>query len=167
VLVLCSLVLGIAMAWGAYERNMRLVTVRQYDVERVHSDILAAHDRDLGQLMADPQTALVKLTPTGASQVKAATLAWNNRQERGALFCDGLEPLAEGLKYQVWADPPGGSPTRLGVFLPQPGTDIFALNAAVSLEPNTPLRVVAGRSESTKSGEVSGTALRTVFTGHI
>jgi len=104
-LLTACLALGFALSWAAYEhrlRNTDNALVAQY---RHELDILTSRQSDLGQLLADPRTQMIRLSPVDdltrgvRSPVRSAAIAWNQPRQMGAVFCDELRQSEH--EYQI------------------------------------------------------------------
>lgn len=80
---------------------------------------------DVGKLMADPATQLIRLTGSELSTVKIATLAWNPRSRSGVLFCDQLPPIGRGQAYQISSVGSNRQSVPLTSLTTAPGTSTY------------------------------------------
>jgi hypothetical protein len=88
-----------------------------------------AQSENVGRLMADPQTVLIRLTGPAGSGVHHASLAWNAVQSRGALFCDALPLLDASRRYELYGFAKDGEPMHLGEIQGRPGTGVYTFRA--------------------------------------
>jgi len=134
--VVACLAIGFCLSWGRIELAHRIS--EKQDVERYRHDLdeIVARQSDLGHLLADPGTRLVRLTAV-SDRVPAitATVAWNSENQKGAIFSDDL--ATEGAhRYGVALVSPSGQttisfgPTEAGKTVyplsPQPGNVVAA-----------------------------------------
>ena len=100
-------------------------------------DALDSRDRDLGALMADPRTKLVRLSPVDDlergvhSPVRHASVAWNDARQSGVFFCDGLVPADGSDRYRLWLVPPAGAATGIELARPEPGRTVYPLSPEI------------------------------------
>jgi hypothetical protein len=126
-LVFACLAIGFCMSWGTYEMHGRLSETNQARAFRHDLDIVVSRQSDLGWLLSDPRTKLIRLAPVGDhSPVRAASVAWNESMQRGAIFCNDL--ASNGLRrYQVQLIPASGAGTAISFGPALPGETIYSL----------------------------------------
>jgi hypothetical protein len=129
-LIVACLALGFAMSWGSYELHQRFAQ-RDSDVQFRHDlDLLTSQQSDLGELLADPRTKLVRLVPVnGRPQVRLASVAWNDQRQSGAVFCGDL---ADGgsRRFQVWLLPSSGTPIAISFGPSEAGRAVYPFSSA-------------------------------------
>jgi hypothetical protein len=128
-LVVACLALGFMMSWAVYEMRQRVTDEVSMAGFRHDLDSMVAEQADLGRLLADPRTKLVRLVPSEAgSSIHFAAVAWNEERQSGIVFCDDL--LAQGRRrYQVWLIPAAGDPTAVAFGPTEPGRAVYPFNA--------------------------------------
>lgn len=148
-LVVACLLLGFAMSWGWNERRLRLTADQDLRAVSQQSVLGSAERADLGRLMLDSGTKLVPLSAAdGATRSEHAAIAWNDQQQRGFLFCDGLAPLPDGQKYQIWLLPTSGTPLKLATLEAEPDKTVYELTATEHTPPANGFEVTAGSGAS-------------------
>jgi hypothetical protein len=136
-LIACCLALGFALSWAAYELRERTTGDRLITQYRHELDMLTSRQSDLGQLLADPRTQLIRLSPVDdlsrgvRSPVRSAAVAWNQGRQMGAVFCDELKQSehdyqilfigASGSSDAVALRPSGREESVYSFNSPQPG----------------------------------------------
>jgi hypothetical protein len=109
---------------------------------RIAADLVAGQQEELGRLLSDSQTRQAPLAPTPGSAVRYATFAWNDEKGQGALFCDQLEPLPAGSRYQIWAgSTESADATRLAELDARPGVAVYPFSLPRRLGPTPQLRL--------------------------
>ena len=128
-LVVTCLALGLVLGWGKYELDQRSSAESQTAIYRHDLDLLASRDGDLGSLLADPATRIIRLQSLDQrlSPLRLAAVAWNDGRQRGALFCDNLAPVSDGEEYQLWLIPEQGPTEATAISLsdPEPGETVY------------------------------------------
>jgi hypothetical protein len=108
-----------------YEMRTRVAQQVSTAAYRHDLDLLIGQQSDVGRLLADPRTKLVRLLPVGDdSMVGRASVAWNQESQSGAVFCDDLTIGGEHW-YQLWLMPATGRATSVKFGPTQPGCAIY------------------------------------------
>jgi hypothetical protein len=124
ILVLACLALGLVGGVVQWERGRADVEQRRAVSMAVHDSLLQAQREDLGKLLADPQTRMVRLLPSDGSRVTQAVIAWNPAQQTGFLFCDQLPALDSGVSYEIWATR-DAEPSPISRIDARPGLSVY------------------------------------------
>jgi len=134
-LIAACLALGFAASWGAYELRQRVAQEAGVLSERHDMDAMVSQQRDLGHLLADPRTKLVRLFPADEnSPVRLVSVAWNQQSQSGAVFWDDLA-TAVGQHYQIWLMPASGDGTMIPFGPVLPGRAVYLFSPALPAAP--------------------------------
>jgi hypothetical protein len=147
-LIIACFGLGFAMSWGTYEMRQRVAQEVGAQDARHEVDILNGQQSDLGRLLADPRTILVRLTATEESGAPGlACVAWNQQTQTGAVFCGDLA-VGNNQHYLVWLVPSSGAATT-AVFGPaQSGRSVYLFSPTSQAAPPVEL-ILTPQTEST------------------
>lgn len=125
----------------------------QQRIERLEENL--ARERQLRELLADPNTRIVELSGTSVAPQARAKLAYDARTGRTALFATNLPPTPPDKAYQLWYITPEGTILPGNVFRPEAGGRVeiggavplagrAAKTFAVTLEPATGMPAPTG-----------------------
>jgi hypothetical protein len=138
-LVTVCLALGFAISWAGYEVRQRLAQEASVVHFRHDLDMLSSQQSDLGQLLADPRTKLIRMSPVdGAWAVADACVAWNGERQSGILFCRMLNE-SEGQKFKLWLIPTVGPAAGADIGPAEVGKSVYPFNTIGSAE--SPARI--------------------------
>jgi hypothetical protein len=158
-----ALVVACAMV-GILASDVQIQRVRfgneQQRVDRLGAaaQLFAGRNEELGQLMADSHTQLIRLGPIdGASGIPAASIAWNAARSRGALFCDELPVQDSGRSYGIWAINVGGVAAQLADINVQPGVSVYPFESANSFLQAARFEITAGLRSTRQPVVLAGT----------
>jgi len=156
VLILACLALGFAGSAVQYERVAATS-------ERNRAEILAAADsrtegqlEDLGKLLSDPQTRMVRMAGLPGSSVANAVIAWNAGARRGYLLCDQLPVLDSGGGYELWALHGGDEPVKIATIVAKAGDSVYLFQAWRAMDGKIRLEITAGARSSGKAPILAG-----------
>lgn len=123
---------------------------------RTAADYAQSVDEDVGKLLADPQTKLVRLT--SPSQLTAdAAIAWNEARRDGALFCDKLPLLPASQSYEIWAIGRSDKGAKVVEVRPAPGVSIYPFHYSDASVHLIRFEVTAGAPDATRPPALAGT----------
>jgi hypothetical protein len=129
-LVVACLVLGFTLSWASYELRQRLTQQADYARFRHDLDILVSQQSDLGQLLADPRTKLVRLeTQDDQWPVRDLSVAWNDDRQTGVLFCRMLDTVV-GQRLELWLVPGAGPAAPVDVGPAELGRTVYPFSPA-------------------------------------
>jgi hypothetical protein len=129
-LVFACFAIGLILSWGTYEMRQRIAQEESTRRFRHDIDAVTSRQRDLGRLLADPRTKLIRLLPTGQNSLPVwAAVAWNDQSQTGALFSDDLF-LRGSRRYQLQLVPSSGLATSMLVGPSAPGQTVYFFNPA-------------------------------------
>ncbi|MGD0387943.1 MAG: anti-sigma factor [Tepidisphaeraceae bacterium] len=155
-LVFACLALGFVASAVQYER---VAATSQRD----RAEILATADsrmegqlEDLGKLLSDPQTRMVRLTGSPGSSVANAVIAWNAAARRGYLLCDQLPVLDSGSGYELWALHGGDDPVKIATIVAKAGDSVYLFQAWGEMDGKIRLQITAGPRSSDKPPILAG-----------
>ncbi len=141
-LVIACLAIGLLGAAVRYEQ-VRIQNERQRSSSlATAASIAAGNSEDLGELMADSRTRLVRLS--GEAGITNASLAWNPARPVGALFCDKLPVVAGGAPYEIWGIGNGGATIHLGDIQPASGVSVYPFPLPTGLGEISRVEITAG-----------------------
>jgi len=124
-LVAACVALGVTLAWANYEVRQRLNQQSDFAQFRHHLDLLVSQQNDLGQLLADPRTRLIRLLPqAGDGNWNDASVAWNDSLQDGALFCR-ISDGSAGQRFQIWLVPATGEAAGADLGLAAAGRTVY------------------------------------------
>jgi hypothetical protein len=156
VLVFACLALGFAGSAVQYER---VAATNQ----RNRAELLATADsrmegqlEDLGKLLSDPQTRMVRLTGLPGSSVANAVIAWNAAARRGYLLCDQLPVLDSGSGYELWALHGGDEAVKIATIVARAGDSVYLFQAWRQMDGKIRLEITAGARSPGKPPILSG-----------
>jgi hypothetical protein len=130
-LVFACLAIGL-LASAVQVQRLRIHNEQQRaTVMATTADLYAGKSQELGQLMADSHTQLIRLSSAENSPVRGASMAWNAGRRRGALFCDQLPIQNAGQSYEIWAVDAGGSASQMADVKAEPGVSVYPFRSAV------------------------------------
>jgi hypothetical protein len=110
-LIVACLALGFVTSWAVYEMHTRVAQEIGTVNYRHDLDVLIGQQTDLGRMLADPRTKLVRLIPVADdSPLRLISVAWNQQTQTGAVFGDDLADAGERW-YQLWLMPQTGQAT--------------------------------------------------------
>jgi hypothetical protein len=125
---MACLALGFVTSWGAYEVHQRVSQEAGATIARDNLSMVSSQQYDLGRLLADPNTKIVNLVPSlQGSPVRVASVAWNQQQQRGYLFCEDLGD-GTGKRYQIWIIPQSGDSKTVIIGPIEPGRSVFTFS---------------------------------------
>jgi hypothetical protein len=108
-LIIACLALGLSAGVIQLERAQIAQQRNRMAAVTAAASLRESQEEDLGKLLADPETRLVPFEADAA--IGQATVAWNERLQQGAIFCDHLPISDSGQPYAVVAyDSPPGQP---------------------------------------------------------
>jgi hypothetical protein len=116
-----------------------------------------SRDEDLGRLLADPNTRVVKLVAGDGSSIHNASAAWNPRLESGFLFCDQLPVLDAPAKYHVWLIDSDSSAISLGALDAKPGVSVYTFTAERPAQSAARIEITSGDRQPGKAPLLTGT----------
>lgn len=93
VLIVISLLLGLAVAWALHERNARHRVGSGVQAAALQTTILESRTGDLMRLLARSDTQVQRLRAGATAAGHAATVVWNVSYGGGYVFCDLPAPL--------------------------------------------------------------------------
>jgi hypothetical protein len=151
-LIIACFGLGFAMSWGTYEMRQRVTQEVGAMDARHELDLVAGQQNDLGRLLADPRTKLVRLTATDdPGALELASVAWNQETQTGAVFCGDLS-MGNHQRYQVWLIPSTGAATA-AVFGPaESGRSIYPFSPTSQVAPPVEL-ILTSATKSREPGQ--------------
>ncbi|MGA2583447.1 MAG: hypothetical protein ABSG31_09240 [Tepidisphaeraceae bacterium] len=120
------------------------------------ASLVEAQQEDLGKLLSDPDTRLIPLSATNYSDLRGATMAWNERLQRAVLFCDKLPILGDADQYEIWVADSSGTFSRLGGVDAHPGVSVYPIRFAALASPMSRLEITAGPRELAKGPVLVG-----------
>jgi hypothetical protein len=123
---------------------------------KTDAEYAQSQSEDVGKLLADPQTQLVRLTSTTLASANAA-IAWNASRHDGALFCDTLPLLPQAQAYEIWAVSPSDQGAKVVDVRPSPGVSVYPFHYSDATARLSRFEVTAGSRDATKPPLLSGT----------
>jgi hypothetical protein len=108
------------------------------------ASLVEAQQEDLGKLLSD------------YSDLRGATMAWNERLQRAVLFCDKLPILGDADQYEIWVADSSGTFSRLGGVDAHPGVSVYPIRFAALASPMSRLEITAGPRELAKGPVLVG-----------
>jgi len=127
----------------------------QAKVSKTAAQFAEGLNEDVGKLLADPHTQLVKLS-SGALLSADAAIAWNGARHDGALFCDKLPMLDSPLAYEIWAVDGSDQGTKLAEVKPAPGVSVYPFHYSDSLDHLSRFEVTSGARVAGKQPVLTG-----------
>jgi hypothetical protein len=116
-----------------------------------------SRDEDLGRLLADPNTHVVKLVANDGSSIHNAAVAWNPRLVSGFLFCDQLPVLDAPSKYHVWLIGSDSSAISLGALDAKPGVSVYMFTPEQPVQSALRIEITSGDGQPGKTPLLTGT----------
>jgi hypothetical protein len=113
-------------------------------------------NEDVGKLLADPQTKLVRLTSASLLSADAA-IAWNGARHDGALFCDQLPMLPASQPYEIWAIGGADQGAKVVEVRPEPGVSVYPFHYSDTPERLTRFEITAGARDAARQPVLTGT----------
>jgi hypothetical protein len=132
-LIVACLALGFVSSWAVYEMHTRIADQVNAVTYRHDLDMLAGQQSDLGRLLADPRTKLVRLAPVDAS-ISRISVAWNQESQTGAVFSENLAD-GGGHWYQLWLMPAAGRATIVSFGPTEPGRAVYPISSTQPADP--------------------------------
>jgi hypothetical protein len=130
-LVFACLAIGLLASVVQMQRLRIRNEQQRANVMATTADLYAGRSQELGQLMADSHTQLIRLMPGEMSDMHSASMVWNGSRLRGALFCDQLPIQNAGQSYEIWAVDAGGGASQLADVNAEPGVSVYPFHSAV------------------------------------
>jgi hypothetical protein len=127
----------------------------QANVSKTAAQFAEGLNEDMGKLLADPHTQLVRLS-SGALLSADAAIAWNGRTHDGALFCDKLPMLDSPRAYEIWAIAGTDQGAKLGEVAPAPGVSVYPFHYSDALDHLSRFEVTAGSRGAGKLPVLTG-----------
>jgi hypothetical protein len=127
----------------------------QANVSKTAAQFAEGLNEDMGKLLADPHTQLVRLS-SGALLSADAAIAWNGTTHDGALFCDKLPMLDSPQAYEIWAIAGSDQGAKLGEVRPAPGVSVYPFHYSDGLDHLSRFEVTAGSREAGKPPVLTG-----------
>jgi hypothetical protein len=124
-LIAACIGVGFLMSWGTYEMRQRVAQWTAEQQFRHERDAMAAMQMDLGQLLADPGTKLIRLTPAiDQTPPLLVSVAWNDSRQTGAIFWRN-QPEQVRQRYLVRLISSGGAATAATIGPTEPGRTVY------------------------------------------
>jgi hypothetical protein len=114
---------------------------------RTAEQFAAGMNEDMGRLMADPQTQLVRLS-SGNQLAADASIAWNAQRQDGALFCDSLPVLPASQAYEIWAIDGSDKGAKVVEVRPEPGVSVYPFHYSESGGKLAKFELTAGKDRT-------------------
>jgi len=146
VLLLCFL-LGLLVSWIGVEHQGWLAQQDRTKAMRTAAMLASGQADDLGDLLADQRTVLIRLT--GAGQ---GSIAYNELLHRGHLFCPNLPILPAGQTYRIVAI--DSTPHTILDFTAIPGQSIYSFHLEPGIGAIRQFQLLDGSHRPLASGEV-------------
>jgi hypothetical protein len=113
-------------------------------------------NEDVGKLLADPRTQLVRLSSPSLLAADAS-IAWNGARHDGALFCDKLPLLPSSQAYEIWAIGRADQGAKMVEVRPAPGVSVYPFHYSDAVERLSRFEVTAGSRDAAKPPVFAGT----------
>jgi hypothetical protein len=123
---------------------------------KTNAEYAQSLNEDMGKLLADPQTQLVRLSSPTLSSANAA-IAWNASRHDGALLCDTLPLLPASQAYEIWAISPSDQGAKVVELRPAPGVSVYPFHYSDAAARLSRFEVTAGSRDAAKPPLLSGT----------
>lgn len=124
-LVAACIGIGFLLSWGTYEMRQRVAQSNAQQQFRHERDAMAGQQMDLGQLLADPGTKLIRLTAAiEQTPPLLVSVAWNDSRQTGALFWRN-QPDQVRRRYLVRLISSGGAATAATIGPTEPGRTVY------------------------------------------
>ncbi|HEX4053952.1 MAG TPA: anti-sigma factor [Tepidisphaeraceae bacterium] len=128
-LVVACLALGFSASAVEYERVWGQGQQQRAELLETADSEAAGQLEDLGKILADPQTRLIRLTAMDASPITNAMIVWNSSRQKGYFLCDQLRMLDAGMTYEVWTRRGSDEPIRIAGIQPKAGQSVYPFRA--------------------------------------
>lgn len=155
-LIFACLGLGFAASAAQYERITATAQRSRADIFADMDSVVEGRLEDVGKFLANPQTRLIRLSPSDETGIRGAVIAWNAAAQRGYLLCDQLPVLDQGDTYQLWAIGAANDPVRVATFKPRIGNSVYSFQAGSEIAGKMRVEITAGARSPDKSPILAG-----------
>jgi hypothetical protein len=149
-LIFACLALGFAASAVQYERIAATSQRNRAELLATADSRMEGQLEDLGKLLSEPQTRMIRLTGSPGSSVANAVIAWNAAARRGYLLCDQLPVLDSGSGYELWALHGSDDPVKIATIVAKAGDSVYLFQAWREMEGKIRLQITAGPRSSGK-----------------
>ncbi|MGD0768827.1 MAG: anti-sigma factor [Tepidisphaeraceae bacterium] len=155
-LIFACLALGFAGSAVQYERVAATSQRNRAEVLATADSRVEGQLEDLGKLLSDPQTRMIRLTGLPGSSVANAVIAWNGAARRGYLLCDQLPVLDSGSGYELWMLHGGDEAVKIASIVAKAGQSVYLFQAWGAMDGKIRLEITAGKRSTGKAPILAG-----------